>query len=172
MGAASSPSWSSEETGSASCSCCSHPDCTSLQDHRFCSRWYFLTWASSSLAVPFDVVLELRERLGKRAFSVQTVCKTGVYEALVRVEPDGYSVEDMTSTLFPLPESSFFDGERSTVYRLRCCWDSVKDKVPRWLSSSGAAGDSATLGGTELGRLLMDEIRQAAQGSRHRVHER
>lgn len=167
MGTA-SPSWTSGETGPACCSCCYHPGCASLREHRFCSRWYFVRWASSSLAVPFDMVLELRERLGKHVFSVQTMWKTGFYEALVKVEPAGYGAEDMASILFPLPGSSFFDGERSTVYCLRCCWDSVKDKVPRWLSSSGAVVDGVTLGETELGRFLMDEIRQAAQGSGHR----
>lgn len=161
----SSPTWNQDETGSASCSCCFHPDCASLRQNRFCSRWYFVRWASSSLAVPFDRVLELRERLGKCAFSVQPVWRTGIYEALVRVEPAGYCAEDMTSTLFPLPESQFFDGERSTVCCLRCCWDSVKDSVPRWLASSEAVGGTTTLGGSELGRLLMDEIRQAAWGN-------
>ncbi|OAQ57366.1 hypothetical protein VFPBJ_11756 [Purpureocillium lilacinum] len=166
MGTASPPP-NLKETGFASCSCCFHPDCVPLHEHRLCSRWYFVRWASSSLAVPFDMVLELRARLGKRLFSVQPVWKTGVYEALVRVEPSGYGVEDVTSLLFPVSGSSFFDGERSTVCCLRCCWDTVRDSVPRWLSSSGAGGDVGTLGETELGKLLIDEIRQAAQGSGH-----
>lgn len=163
------PPLNPKETGSESCCCCFHPDCAPLHEHRFCSRWYFVRWASSSLAVPFDMVLELRARLGKRLFSVQPVWKTGVYEALVRVEPAGYGVEDMTSLLFPVSGSSFFDGERSTVCCLRCCWDSVRDNVPRWLSSSGAVSDDGTLGETELGKRLIDEIRQAAQGSGHVV---
>lgn len=95
MGTA-NPSSNSKESGCRSCSCCFHPDCAPLQEHRFCSRWYFVQWAASPLAVPFDMVLELRARLGKRVFSAKPVRKTGAYESLVRVEARGYDAEDMT----------------------------------------------------------------------------
>ena len=160
----------STETGLRFCSCCYHADCASLQEHRFCSQWYFLRWAASSLAVPHAMVLELRARLGKRVFYIQPVVwRLGIYEALVRIEPAGHGVEDMTSALFPVEGSGFFNGERSTVYCLRCCWGAVKDNVPRWLSTSRAVGDDVRLGETDLGRRLINEIRQAAQGSGHIV---
>lgn len=118
-------------------------------------------------AVPADMTSELRVRLGKRDFCVEHVdWSDGLYEALVRVEPrPGGDVPSRAPSLLPLERSSVFQAKQSRCWPLRCCWDTLKLNVPIWLACFYSSKERVTLGETELGLRLFDEIKEAAQGS-------
>lgn len=121
--------------------------------------------------MPLDMVQELRQRLGQREFHIQPVVwRNGVYEALVKIELDNAG-SGMPFPLLPLARSPFFEHAKSRAWQLRCCWDAVKWNVPLWLACFRSHEDNVILGETDLGKLLLDEIREAAQGNEQSVDE-
>lgn len=145
----------------ASCSgrtCCDHLDCAQLKERRWCRHWFFLRWISPPAARPWGVIDELRERLGERSFRVYAaISRTGVCEAMLRVEPDG--VLDSTPSPCPLPTSFRFDAGRSRTWQLPCCLDAVHWNVPVWLACFRETGDRVLLGDRGVLASLLDEVR-------------
>lgn len=161
------PTAHSAERKFGSCSCCVHPDCASLKEHQLCRQWHFLQWEATSSAMPLDMLRELRCQLGAREFTMQPIILRGVaLEALMKVEPGSGASSILDSFLLPFTESSFFNSRNSRAWSLPCCWDAVIWTVPHWLAFSRTGDDNVILGQTSLGRLLLDEVREAAQGGR------
>lgn len=116
--------------------------------------------------MPLDMFRELRSLLGEHEFSFQPVIwRTGVYEALLRIEPGpDENALSMAPLLIPFAQSSFFDSAKSGAWQLPCCWDAVKWNVPLWLACFRSSDDNVILGETVLGKRLLDEIHDAAEG--------
>lgn len=150
-----------------SCSCCVHANCASLKEHHLCSCWYFLRWQGSSSALPLDMLRELRSQLGGKEFTMQPVMwTTGALEALIKIESGSGAQGMLSPCLLPLTQSSFFIAGKSGVWKLPCCWDAVTWNVPLWLARFRPGDEKAVLGDTNLGKLLLEEIRGAAEGKR------
>lgn len=163
-----SPDLSSMDEASPLClgnGCCNHAGCICLKARALCRKWYFLRWVPSSFATSWDMLEELRMHLGEQKFRSQPATwRSGVCEALVKFELCG-GVHGMTPFLLPQAQSSSFERAGSTVDQLRCCWDCIKEKIPSWLACLPAdQEDSAVMGDTHLGGLLLEEIRQVAEG--------
>jgi hypothetical protein len=148
-----------------SCSCCAHSDCVPLKERRLCSQWFFLRWDALPFTTSLDMVRELQSVLGSRQFLIQPVkWEAGVYEALVKVEPSEDTPSVLPPSLLPLVQSAFFYAARSSHRSLSCCWTEVKSDLPVWLSFIRSCDDGVTIGETNLGKLLLSEIRHAATG--------
>lgn len=145
-------------------SCCNHPGCVYMKGRALCRKWYLLQWIPSSSATSWDMLEELQMQLGEQPFRSQpATSRSGVCEALVKFEPSG-AVHGMAPFLLPRAQSSSFERAESNVWQLRCCWNCIKDKVPSWLARLPADQDNAVMGETHLGGLLLEEIRQVAEG--------
>jgi len=151
----------SQQMPSRTCFCCEHPDCAPLKERRLCSRWYLIRWASSTKATPLNMIQELKQRLGDRRFSIQPVVwRSGVYEAFVRVELDVCDIVFVVRpSLLPLPGSRFFNVSTSRSWPLYCCWQAIKGNVPYWLAYFRSNETNVTLGETDLGQALLEEIK-------------
>ena len=155
-----------------SCSCCGHSDCVPLKERRLCRQWFFLRWDALPFSTSLDMLRELQSVLGSRHFHIQPVkWEAGVYEALVQVEPSEDSPFVLPSSLLPLVQSAFFDAARSRTWNLSCCWTGIKENLPVWLSCFRSSDDGVTLGETNLGKVLLGEIRDAATGSASTLYD-
>ncbi|GJN68735.1 hypothetical protein PLIIFM63780_001079 [Purpureocillium lilacinum] len=110
--------------------CCGHPACEVLKSRNWCGRWVFFRLTSPRPVMPSEALAELRQRLGQEDLRFYSSLDDGgtLYEGVVRLPDGASSAEDV----LPPPKGSKFDGERSRVWRLSCCWDALDWDVPVW----------------------------------------
>lgn len=103
--------------------------------------------------MPSDFNHELEERLSGRKFRFYAVLSlTGVYEAVLKVEPDGVLQDAFIPS--PLPISSRFDVVRSRAWSLPCCLETVRWNVSVWLACFQEKNDRMFWGDEDVLRTL------------------
>lgn len=118
--------------------------------------------------MPSDMLHELRERLDKRPFRYcASLSGIGVYDILVRVDPDASSPWAMQ--LLPDPTDSPFPGARgnckgdvrndSQAWHLQCCGDALLHDVQVWLKALRETDDNVVFGDKKLPQELFKGTR-------------